>query len=222
MKNKTFNPSYIGIRLDLINLINGDSLSILDVGCANGANGKFLKDKKIADTVYGIEYDSEMAEISKTYYDNVLIGDLNSAEFLNKIIDIKLKFDYIIFGDILEHLIDSELVLKTISTNLLKDNGQVIISLPNIAHIELFIQVYIKGTWPRNSRGIFDKTHLTWFTKKDAIKIVENSNLKLIKYYSNSRSRDAIGSKFTFFYRLLKLINKNWFTFQHIMICNKN
>ena len=222
MKKKPFNPSYIGVRSDLISLIKGDSLSILDVGCANGANGKFLKDKNIADTVYGIEYDSDMAEISKTYYDNVLIGDLNSAEFLNKISDIKLKFDYIIFGDILEHLIDSELVLKTISTNLLKDNGEVIISVPNIAHIELFIQVYIKGTWPRNSRGIFDKTHLTWFTKKDALTIVENSNLKLINYYSNSRSRDAIGSKFTFFYKILRLINKNWFTFQHIMICKKN
>ena len=67
MKKKPFNPSYIGVRSDLISLIKGDSLSILDVGCANGANGKFLKDKNIADTVYGIEYDSDMAEISKTY-----------------------------------------------------------------------------------------------------------------------------------------------------------
>ena len=49
--------------LDLISLIKGDSLSILDVGCANGANGKFLKDKNIADTVYGIEYDSMIVDV---------------------------------------------------------------------------------------------------------------------------------------------------------------
>lgn len=54
-----FNNSYVGIRKDLLKFIDGQNLKILDVGCATGANGSFLKDQRIASSVIGVEFDEK-------------------------------------------------------------------------------------------------------------------------------------------------------------------
>ena len=213
------NTSYIGLREDLIEHIKGSNLNVLDVGCATGTNGSYLLDRQIATCVVGVEFDEFMSKKALEKYDKVFTGDLNSSLFVQSVISQDTKFDYIIFGDILEHLISPLDVLKSLK-ELLKDTGSVIISVPNIAHIELFIQVFIKGTWPKNKRGIFDKTHLRWFTKKDIKQLVVDSDLKVDLYVPKLRSRDAVGSKFGFWTKTIRLINKEWVTFQHIIVCS--
>ena len=216
---KNFNSSYIGLRKDILKYINGENLNVLDVGCAIGTNGRYLLENGIADVVYGVEYDLKMANEAKTTNTKVFQGDLNSDKFRNEIKDQSIQFDYILFGDILEHLYNPLDVLKDLK-DLLKKDGKIIISLPNIAHIELFIQVYLKGTFPQNQRGIFDKTHLRWFTRKDVLKLIQDSDLKLYTYERKYRSRDAIGSKFNWKSKLLKIINKDLITFQHVIVCS--
>lgn len=216
-----FNNSYIGLRPDLLKHIKGKNNTILDIGCATGSNGRHLLEHNIAQKIIGVEYDKEMAELSSQFYDKVYTGDLNDEEFIKNICETSEKVDYIIFGDVLEHLMDSRAVLRHLCT-LLKENGEIIISVPNISHIELFIQVYIRGTWPRNERGIFDKTHVTWFTKKDVYEMVESAGLQIKTYDYNLRARDALGSKFNLLLKVLKFINKNLFIFQHIIVAKKN
>jgi len=213
-----YNKSYIGLRTDLLKLIEGTSNTILDVGCALGTNGDYLLQNNIADSVYGIEFDANMAGEAEKSNTKVFCGDLNSQEFRNTILNESPFFDYILCGDILEHLYNPEKVLIDLKSKL-NNNGKIIISLPNIAHIELFIQVYLKGTFPQNPRGIFDRTHLRWFTRKDVFKLISDSELKLLTYKRKYRSRDAIGSKFDWKYKLIKIINKDLVTFQHILVC---
>lgn len=216
-----FNRSYIGSRPDLLKYIKGKNKTILDIGCATGSNGRYLLDHSIAQKIIGVEFDEEMAAIASEFYDHVYIGNLNDETFINVICENIEKVDYILFGDVLEHLIDSQSVLTHLS-KLLNQDGEIIISVPNISHIELFIQVYIRGTWPRNERGIFDKTHVTWFTKKDVYRMVESAGLQIKTYDYNLRARDAIGSKFSFLLKVLKIINKNLFIFQHIVVAKKD
>ena len=213
-----FNKSYIGLRTELLGLIEGNSNIVLDVGCALGVNGDYLIQNNIATSVYGIEFDAKMAGEAEKCNTKVFCGDLNSQEFRNTILNDTPFFDYILFGDVLEHLLNPEKVLVDLKSKLNK-NGKIIISLPNIAHIELFIQVYLKGTFPQNPRGIFDSTHLRWFTRKDVFKLITDSELKLLTYKRNYRSRDAIGSKFNWKYRLIKFLSKDLVTFQHILVC---
>lgn len=216
---KNFNTSYIGLRSDLIKYISGQNNNVLDVGCASGTNGKYLLDNNIAKIVYGIEFDKEMASEAEKKYSKVFTGDLNSKDFRIEILNNEIKFDYILFGDILEHLLDPHTVLKELKAAL-KENGKIIISLPNIAHIETFIQLFVKGTWPRNPRGIFDATHLRWFTKKDVYNLVSVCELNLDIYEPKLRARDALGSMFNWKYNIIKKINKDWVTFQHIVVCS--
>lgn len=214
----SYNKSYIGLRLDLLKYIKGESKTILDVGCALGMSGHYLLENKIAATVYGIEFNEKMASEAEENITKVFCGDLNDGNFREEVIKESPSFDYIIFGDILEHLYDPLKVLIELKT-LLKPNGQLIISLPNIGHIELFIQVYIKGTWPMNERGIFDKTHIRWFTRKDVFQLAKSANLDVVNYERKLRARDAIGSKFNWKTKILKRINKDLVTFQHIIVC---
>lgn len=214
----TFNASYIGLRNDLIKHIEGVSLNILDVGCATGVNGRYLLNNGIAKNVVGIEYDQEMAKIAAGSNNKIFCGDLNDAEFIDEVLRWDGSYDVVIFGDILEHLYDPWSVLKRLTCNL-NANAQIIISLPNIQHIETFIQVYIKGVWPRNPRGIFDQTHLRWFTYKDALDLINQANLSLVTYDPSYRSRDPIGSRFTWKYKIIKLLNPQWVTFQHRLVC---
>ena len=67
---------------------------------------------------------------------------------------------------------------------------------------------------------LFDRTHLRWFTRKDVFKLITDSKLKLLKYKRKYRSRDAIGSKFDWKYKLLKILSKDLVTFQHIVVCS--
>ncbi|MGB3775215.1 MAG: class I SAM-dependent methyltransferase [Leeuwenhoekiella sp.] len=213
-----FNPSYTGLRTDLLKFIKGEDLKVLDVGCASGVNGKYLLDQNMANVVYGIEYDEIMAQEAAKWNTKTFIGDLNLRIFREEILRSTNNFDFIIFGDILEHLYSPVEVLTELK-NCMADEGKIIISLPNIAHIELFIQVFIKGRWPRNNRGIFDRTHLRWFTKKDAEAMIKDAGLKVIHYKPTLRARDAIGSSFDWKTKLIRWVNKDWVTFQHIFVC---
>jgi hypothetical protein len=161
-----------------------------------------------------------MALIAKEGNDSVFCGDLNSKSFRAAIIEEPQIYDVIIFGDILEHLYDPEVVLRDLTARLSK-NGIVIISLPNIQHIELLIQVYLKGSWPMNERGIFDKTHLRWFTYKDVTKMISKCDLEVKKYDPSYRFRDDSGSKFKFILSGIKFFIPKLFIFQHKMICVK-
>ena len=47
------------------------------------------------------------------------------------------------------------------------------VSLPNVRHWETFWQLGRRGTWPRRDVGIFDRTHLRWFTLRDAYAMLD-------------------------------------------------
>jgi len=157
-----FNPSYIGIRLDLERLISPESKFVLDVGCSTGTLGKRIKDKNNAE-VWGIEFSEEMAAEAACKIDKVFIGD--ATEIIKNGSLNNAKFDVIIFGDVLEHLVDPWTTLR-LASSYLKPDGYVITSIPNVRHIDTIYNLLIKGYWPYRERGIHDRTHLRFFTKK--------------------------------------------------------
>lgn len=213
-----FNSSYTGLRSDIIKYIVGKGKVILDVGCATGINGKYLKDEGFAAKVIGIELDSSMAAEAKGHLDEVIIGNIEDDFIYDKLLG--EYFDYILLGDVLEHLYDPWSVLNRLKL-LLTSNGKLIISLPNIQHIELLMSVYIQGKWPYNDRGIFDKTHLRWFTHKNILELEERCNIRILKLERKFRYRDRIGSEFPFYGKLLKKVCPNLFTFQYIVVAEK-
>lgn len=212
------NTSYIGVRHDLLCLIDHDALAILDVGCATGANGKYLLDNERVEQMYGIEFDEKMASLARMSYSLVVVGDVETMDLASFFGG--TRFDYILLGDILEHLKDPWTLMQEM-TNLLMPDGKIILSVPNIQHIDVFIHIFLRGIFPRNERGIFDKTHLRFFTHKSLMELLDITSLKVIQLRRNFRYRDRLNSKFPFYGKILKVCFKNYYTFQFVVSCQK-
>lgn len=212
-----FNDSYTGLRADLLKHITLKDCTVLDAGCATGANGKWLLDSGIARSVVGIEYDPRMAEVARKHCTTVHNIDLNMHHALKEHVG-EAQFDYILLGDVLEHLIDPWTTLELFS-KMLRPGGRAILSIPNVGHIDTFIHVFLKGYWPYNDRGIFDKTHLRFFTLQNIKDMVHGAGLDLLEIERTFRHRDAIGSRFPFYGTIIKRLFMNLYTFQYIVIC---
>ncbi|MED2946040.1 methyltransferase domain-containing protein [Bacillus subtilis] len=106
LKDKEY---YKGINWQLFDLIEPHAKTILEVGCAEGLFGAAVKEKTNC-SYYGIESYPPAAEKATHYIDEVITGDIETLKLPFQ----KNTFDHIIFGDVLEHLIDPWAVLGNI------------------------------------------------------------------------------------------------------------
>ena len=72
------------------------------------------------------------------------------------------KFDYILCADVLEHLRAPESLLHQVQ-QVLAPGGRLVCSLPNSGNL-YFRLVVLFGHFPRKDRGLFDRTHVQFFT----------------------------------------------------------
>ena len=130
------------------------------------------------------------------------------------------QFDCIVFADVLEHLQNPWKVLKE-TTELLRENGVVISSIPNIRHYSTLISLAIKGIWPYRERGIHDETHLRFFTLKNIKRLFKEANLELTEIERNYRLIES-GSKFDALAKYLALpFIRAFLTFQYLLVASK-
>lgn len=143
---------------------------ILDLGCASGALGGALKQRQGAEVV-GVELDPGYARDAEQRLDRVICADVVAG------LDEDLgTFDCVIAADVLEHLVDPWAALRR-AADLLEPGGTAVVSLPNVRYWETFLQLGVRGRWPRESAGLFDATHLRWFTLADARALLEGAGL---------------------------------------------
>jgi len=147
-------PRLIGIKSSLV----------LDVGCNNGLVGREII-KRSQSAVDGIDINEEILEEAEKSYRKVFRRDL----YKSKLEIDEEKYDYIVFSDILEHLPRPDLVLKD-AKKYLKDEGELIICLPNVARFEIRLDLLF-GKFDY-SPGILSEDHLRFFTKKSAQKMI--------------------------------------------------
>jgi glycosyltransferase involved in cell wall biosynthesis/SAM-dependent methyltransferase len=165
---------YKNIRHDLIPLVPEDAKCILEVGCAEGMTGNELKNRRDV-FVAGIENNKAAAEMARKVLDDVIVGDIECMDLPYS----PSVFDCIIFADVLEHLLNPLDVLKKMR-KLLKNDGTVIISIPNVQFYGVVNQL-IEGNWTYQKEGILDETHLRFFTFKEIEKLVKKAGLSIQK-----------------------------------------
>jgi 2-polyprenyl-3-methyl-5-hydroxy-6-metoxy-1,4-benzoquinol methylase len=213
MRKTSYNPSYIGPRPDIERLIPSEAKFILDVGCSTGVLGASVKARTGAQ-VFGIELSEDMANEALDRIDKVFVGD--AMEIINKGKLNSYHFDAIIFADVLEHLIDPWATLKAAATHL-SSEGTIVASIPNIRHIDTIYNLVIKGYWPYRDRGIHDRTHLRFFTRKNIAELFENAALSIDVIETNYRLVERINeiNRFAKFFALPGV--KNFLAFQYLI-----
>lgn len=161
-------------KWDINELVRDGDNIILEIGCGEGNSGKNLKEQGKAVEVVGVEKVPEIAEIAKTKIDKVICADV---EFL-KLPFSKEYFDYVIIGDVLEHLYDPWMVVSELR-QYLKRGGYIIASIPNIRNWRIIRDLVLKGEWEYCSEGLLDDTHLRFFTKKSMMRLFESKDFEV-------------------------------------------
>lgn len=129
--------------------------TVLECGCATGYMTRFMKEK-MGCSVSIVEIDEEAYNIARESAEDGFCGNLDehywADHFKND------KFDYIIFADVLEHLRNPVRTLS-FAKKLLKNDGKVIFSIPNICHNDIMIRMYYDNFTYTNI-GLLDNTHI--------------------------------------------------------------
>lgn len=178
-----FSSSYsTGIRFDLIDLIEKDynkELNILEIGCACGGTLLKLKNTYKNADLYGIEIDKGSSKIAS------LIANVINNSIEDEELDYNEEFfDYIIIGDVLEHLYDPWKVLKKLK-KYLKNEGSIITCIPNVMFHGV-IKDLLNGNWTYEDAGILDRTHLRFFTLNEMKKMFYDAGFRNIQCFKRT------------------------------------
>jgi 2-polyprenyl-3-methyl-5-hydroxy-6-metoxy-1,4-benzoquinol methylase len=169
---------YSNVRLDLIGLLNKkrNYLKALEIGAAYGETLYYLKENGIVQEGIGIELYEDLNNKDKyKKVDKFIFGDINELN----IPEFEDYFDLILLPDVLEHILEPEKTLFKVH-KYLKNDGEIIVSMPNIRHYSAFINIFVKGDFKYEESGIFDYTHLRFYCKKNIRILLENSGFKII------------------------------------------
>ncbi|KKP40285.1 MAG: family 2 glycosyl transferase [Candidatus Peregrinibacteria bacterium GW2011_GWC2_33_13] len=161
---------------ELVKSIEQNS-KVLDIGCAQGYLGEYLYLEKNCDVV-GIDYLPEHLEEArqKNTYKELFQLDLNHLS--NELDKYTGYFDYILLGDVLEHLYEPQKLLNQIK-KLLNNSGYIVISIPNVSHGSILINL-MKNKFEYTSTGLLDNTHIRFFTLESFVEILNKENFEII------------------------------------------
>lgn len=159
----------------LLRMIREDEREILDIGCGTGSFAQQLS--SLGKRVTGVEVDSGKVSSASAFCDLFVQGDIESAETIRRLEALGRRYDLLIFSEVLEHLVYPDRILRNLKP-FLRENGSLLAVLPNVAFYKTRL-THLRGRWPLRSEGIFDKTHLHFFTLETARELVRESGFRI-------------------------------------------
>ena len=168
-------PTDINNAHTLAGLLVPAGTRVLDVGVGGGAVARFLSGRGCQ--VWGIEIDREAARHAERWCVRVVNADVETldvdAEFGDEC------FDTVLCLDVLEHLKDPVGALRRVIRRL-APGGQVVISLPNVTHASVRLQI-MQGRFPRTDAGLLDRSHLQFFDRAGARQLIADAGLRIVQ-----------------------------------------
>lgn len=182
---KIWNMNYFNIIPNgnlsaLVNESHEAEFSVLEVGCDLGANLLDIKSRYPNCKIHGVEINPSAVNIAK-YLLDVREGNIEEEN-----LSFEEKFDYIIFGDVLEHLHNPQKTIRYCNEKLLKEHGCIVASIPNIMHISVMEQL-LHGRFTYQDTGLLDKTHIHFFTYYEILSMFQEENYSIEEVYISTR-----------------------------------
>ena len=149
---------------------------VLDVGCGRGALGEAIR--QLGWEVWGIECSEEACATARSRLARLIPADLLDREAIARQIG-DMRFDAVIFSDVLEHLYDPRTVLESYLPYL-KPQGKLLISVPNAVVWTNRLQ-WLLGRVNYADTGVMDRTHIRFFTFRTARQLVEAAGCRVVR-----------------------------------------
>lgn len=155
-----------------------ENARVLEFGPANGRLTRYLAEEKQC-VIDIVEIDQASGEEAAEYAKEALLGpekgDIEKYYWL----ELEDKFDFIIFADVLEHLINPWEVLKRCK-KVIKPDGKILTSVPNVAHNSIIIDLF-NDRFHYNPTGLLDNTHLRFFTEESFKSMVQQDGWAIVE-----------------------------------------
>lgn len=160
---------------------------VLDVGCGRGNLGVYLQDRHDA-KVTGLEIiENNFVEASSVLH-AAHLGDIESMDMTI----LGSGFDYVIFSDSLEHMLEPRAVLTSVKTLLSKD-GRLLISMPNVRNFRVTVPLLFSDRWEYQDDGLLDRTHLRFFTCTSICNLLERCGYQVEQVRCDLPSSSKVG-----------------------------
>jgi len=142
-----------------------DSPNVLEIGCDLGATLLEIKNHIPNANIYGTDLNPASVKLASYFLDDVRINNIEEYD-----LDFDgIKFDAIIFGDVLEHLRNPEGALE-FCKSILNPGGVIVASIPNVMHISV-VESLLEGNFTYQEVGLLDKTHIHMFTFNEIVRM---------------------------------------------------
>jgi len=151
----------------------GRGRRLLDVGAADGLLSRQLTERGWR--VTAIEGDPALAQAGARHCGRMITVNLDREIPVGE-----GPFDVIVYGDVLEHLVDPLRVLVELDRSL-GAGGFVIISVPNVAHLWIRLLLLV-GRFDYLDRGILDHSHLRFFTERSLRAMLADAGLSVERF----------------------------------------
>ncbi len=145
---------------------------VVDVGCSGGELGARLRPE--GRHVTGIDI-AAFGDV-KENCDEVIECDLDGPDQLPLADN---SADVVVLADILEHLRDPLDRLRD-AVRIVRPDGVVIVSIPNVGHLYPRVRI-ATGMFDYDSRGILDRTHLRFFTRRSMTRLMTDAGLDVLE-----------------------------------------
>src|SRR5574341_818219 len=171
----------------------GEAQDVLEIGPATGYMTQVMVQRHQC-RVTAFEINAAAASAAKVYVQRLIIGDLENPQDLAQVADPPAdpagprgatsaradgQFDVILIADVLEHLAWPVEPLRTLR-GCLRSSGRLIVSLPNVAHWSVR-RALLLGRWDLTDRGLMDRTHLRWYTRRTAAALLESAGYRVVR-----------------------------------------
>jgi 2-polyprenyl-3-methyl-5-hydroxy-6-metoxy-1,4-benzoquinol methylase len=156
--------------------------NVLEIACAHGRMTKYLKETLHCQVTI-VEYDEEAGQSAAAFASDARhlgprLGNLELPFWYETLSQERRTFDFIVLADILEHLRDPLKTLQQVRT-LLKPDGAIWISVPNVGHNGVLIEL-LRGRFDYRETGLLDNTHLRFFTARSLAQMAAAAGLKVV------------------------------------------
>jgi 2-polyprenyl-3-methyl-5-hydroxy-6-metoxy-1,4-benzoquinol methylase len=168
-------PAYANPREEVTVLVPPGATRILDVGCSTGEMGAALRAK--GHGVIGLELDPELAAAARTRLERVVEADVEALAASGGGVA-GGPFDCVVFADVLEHLRDPWAVVRWGAAQV-APGGSLVVSVPNVRHAKTFWALLVRRRWPYDPVGIFDRTHLRFFTRRNLPELLQGTGFEI-------------------------------------------
>ena len=136
---------------------------ILEVGCAAGYLGEVLR--KQGFEVWGVETNAAAVIEASNRLNDVFHGSIE--DFLLDPAFAETEFQFVISGDVIEHLVHPVETLVPCK-RLLQERGGITTSIPNVAHRSVRLML-LESCWEYDAVAIMDVTHLHFYIRDSHI-----------------------------------------------------